>query len=477
MKNKIQKLSILSLLVFQAMLPACSAGAKSQKENNTLLKVSPQIVAKASLSQSKILQGSDGLVYLQVELEAPAKANNALNTSRRPTDFVVILDRSGSMAAAKKMEYAQQALKTLVQQLSDQDRFGLVTFDDSAEITHSLDYVNRHNKAFIQQKIAGINPRGNTNISGGISAAIQMIQSSAAPYRSERIILISDGLANRGITDPQALAALVSQSNASEGLHSSSGTFALSSIGVGLDFNEYLLSNLADRGQGSYYYLQNPSTMYNILAQEFRGASEIYASNLQIQLDLPPDISLIDASGYPLQRQGNRYTVLPGHLYQKQKKILYFTLALPSVYTYPSRPLGNVDLSFNVQGNFYQVPLIHSDLYVACLPASQSYEAKESINSKVYEEAWTKNNYGRALQDSARKISEGDQQGAAQVMQKYRAKASEANAVAPSGAIQSRMNEAAKTTQDMEKAFSSPSPEASKSLGKDFHYKGIQDQR
>lgn len=479
MKKKIQKLGILSLLVFQAMLPACSAGAKSQKENNnTLSKLSPQIVAKATLSQSKILQGSDGLVYLQVELEAPAKADKALTSSRRPTDFVVILDRSGSMAAAKKMEYAQQALKTLVQQLSPQDRFGLVTFDDSAEITHSLDYVNNYNKPFIQQKIAGINPRGNTNISGGLTAAIQMIQSSVVPYRSERIILISDGLANRGITDPQALAGLVSQANnASEAMNSRTGAFALSSIGVGLDFNEYLLSNLADRGQGSYYYLQNPTSMYNILAQEFRGASEIYASNLQVQLDLPPDISLVDASGYPLQRQGNRYSVQPGHLYHKQKKTLYFTLALPSVYTYPSRPLGNVDLSFNIQGNFYQVPLIHSDLYVACLPSSQSYEAKESINPKVYEEAWTKNNYGRALQESAKKISEGDQKGASQVMQQYRDKASEANAAAPSGAIQSRMNEAAKTTQDMEKAFSSPSPEAVKSLGKDFHYKGLQDQR
>jgi len=474
MKSLSQKIAILSLLVLQTLLPACSAGAKSGSP--IVKKQTPQIRVEASLSQSKILQGSDGLVYLQMDIEAPRQTDSY--ETRKPTDFIVVLDRSGSMSAAQKMEYVHQALRTLIQQLSPQDRFGLVSFDDKAEINHYLSYVSPQDKNYLQQKISAIQPRGSTNISSGLQTAIQMVRENNSPARSERIILISDGLANQGITDPAALSSMVTAASQTRGFREASSPFALSTIGVGLDFNEYLLSNLADRGQGSYYYLQNPSGMHNILAEEFRGASEIYASNTELNFDLPPDITLTDASGYPVQRQGNHYIVQPGHIYQNQKKVIYLTLALPSTYTYSARPLGQLDLSFYVRGNFYRVPIVNSDLYVSCLPSSQRYEVSDSINQKVYEEAWTKNNYGRALKESAQKVSSGDSAGAAKVMQDYRSKVVEANAVAPSPVLSRQATEAAKAEGEVKKAFSGPNREENlKTLGKDFHYKGIQEQR
>ncbi|MBF0491604.1 MAG: VWA domain-containing protein [Deltaproteobacteria bacterium] len=478
MKKILKKISLFTLLITQGLLPACSAGAKTVREtSNTILKETPQIRARASLSQSKILQGSDGVVYLQIDLDAPEYSRGFVS-QRRPTDFVVVLDRSGSMSAANKMEYAHQALQTLVQQLSPEDRFGLVSFDDTAEVHHYLSPVSAVEKAQLQQKIWAINPRGNTNISAGLSSALQMIRENNSPYRSERILLISDGLANRGIVNPEALANLVSPQSVYGYGPQEQGMFSLSSIGVGLDFNEYLLSNLADHGRGSYHYLQNPSGMYNILSEEFRVASSIYASNLQLQIDLPPDISLLDASGYPISREGNHYTVQPGHLYNGQKKVIYLSLGLPNSYTYPSRPIGNMALSFYVQGIFYQTPLINSDLYVACLHPSQRYEAEESINKKVYEDSWTKNNYGRALQESAKKISEGNPQGAYKVIQDYKSKVSEANAAAPSSALAGQMNAADKIKSDMDKAYGSGKPaESLNSLGKGLHYEGIQQQR
>ncbi len=478
MKAKIQKIFMLSLLIGQMLLPACSAGAKSQKEGpGSVSKETPQIKVKASLSQTKILQGSDGLVYLQVDIKAPENIKNISESERKPTDFVVVLDRSGSMAAAKKMEYVHQALQTLIQQLSPQDRFGLVSFDDNAETNHYLNYVSPQDKAYLRQKILSIQPRGNTNISSGLLSAMQMIRENKTPYRSERIILISDGLANRGITDPNALSNILNNSNQDEWTHSPL-VFALSTIGVGLDFNEYLLSNLADRGQGNYYYLQNPNGMHNILAQEFRGASEIYASNVSLNLDLPPDITLTDASGYPIQRHGNHYTIQPGHIYLKQKKTLYLSFALPSSYVYPSRPLGNMDLSFFVNGKFYQAPVMNSDIHVACIPISRKYEIGESINKKVYEDTWTKNNYGRALKESADRMAKGDETGAYQVMQTYRSKVSEANSAAPSPVLERQVGTADKAKTEMEKAFNSPQREEDlKSVGKGFHYEGIQQQR
>lgn len=475
MKKTIQKITLSAVLILQALLPSCSAGAKVKQDNSSvIIKETPQIKAKASLSQSKIVQGSDGVVYLQIDLEAPENAV-PLSTKRKATDFVVVLDRSGSMSAANKMVYAQKALQTLVQQMSSQDRFGLVSFDDNAEINHYLSYVSSLEKSQLKQKIAAITPRGSTNISSGLSLALQMIQENNNTQRSEKILLISDGLANKGIVDPEALARMISPSHRYN--NEEQETFSLSSIGVGLDFNEYLLSTLADQGRGSYHYLQNPSGIYSILSEEFRSASSIYAANLNLQIDLAPDISLIDASGYPLTREGNHYSIQPGHLYNNQKKLLYLTLQLPTTYTYPSRPLGNMNLSFYVQGNFHQTTLMNSDLYVACLPSTQRYEAEKSINKKVYEETWTKNNYGRALKESAKKISEGDKAGAFQVMKEYKSKVAEASAAAPTPALQRQVNEADRASSEMNKAYQSNDQESLKSLGKGFHSQGIRDQR
>ncbi|MBL7685506.1 MAG: VWA domain-containing protein [Deltaproteobacteria bacterium] len=469
MKPIYKKILSLGLCLSQSLMVACSAGAKP---NNTLnsYNSSGGIKANVRLSQNKVLQGSDGRVYLQIDLENQ-NSDFSQSFSRKSTDFIVVLDRSGSMAAERKMEFAHKALESLISQLSAEDRFGLITFDDRIETPLRLSNLDFKDKQNAIKLIRSITPRGSTNLGGGLMAGIQMMQEFKNSSHSKRILLISDGIANVGVTDSLTLGRMASQAaNGSE--------FAVSTIGVGLDFNEHLMSSLADYGLGSYYFLESPSGMENILAQEYRGASQIYASDLRVQLNLPPGFQVIDASGYPITRENYGLTIHPGHLYVNQKKTFFITLQVPTFDLYSNRSLGSASLEFRVASQFYRMNLLNSDLTISCLPTERRREVIGSINQPVYEEAWNKNNYGRLMQESADKISKGDRGGASETLKEYKSKLSEAYQTAPSASMRRQMDEVEKMETEVTRTFESPDAETSmKRLGKTYQYEGIQKQR
>lgn len=426
------------------------------------------VSVKANLSQTKVVQGSDGLVYLQVDLQAPDIAIDG--TSRKPTDFVIVLDRSGSMDAERKMDYAKKAISSLIGQLKEGDRFALVDFDDVVETPIPLTPVGSGSKETFRSRLNGIEPRNGTNLGGGLIAGIQVIQSAGKRAgQAQRLILLSDGLANEGITDPAELGRIAERAV--------SGEFAISTIGVGLDFNENLMSSLADHGMGNYTFLESLTALDKVLAQEFYGASRILASGIKLQLDLTPGIEALEASGYPVEKENGKTVVRPGHLYVGQKKTVFVTLRLPtdSLYT---KPLGSASVSYTVNGGLNTVSLFGDGLKVACLPTEKKAEAVASIVPGVYKEAWTQNNYGKLMKDSADQVKSGNREGALGAIRGYRAKLSEAYAASPAPEMKKQLEELNRVESEVNDAFSgADAPEKSKRLSKSYQYQGTQQQR
>ena len=202
-----------------------------------------KIKVRTGLSQTKVLQGSDGLVYLQIDLEAPESASTQTK-QRRPTDFVVVLDHSGSMSDAKKMDYAHRAIESLVNQLRPDDRFALVVFDDTAETTIPLTSVTAENRSKTIQTIKEVQPDGSTNLGAGLLKGMEIITTARQSGNAHRLLLVSDGLANVGVINTEELSKMASQAV--------NGEYTISTIGVGLDFNENLLSAIADHGTGLF---------------------------------------------------------------------------------------------------------------------------------------------------------------------------------------------------------------------------------
>ncbi len=463
---------VLAGLVIYGAIGRAKSAPPNPGPSDTGWKSSGGIKTRAGLSQTKVVQGSDGLVYLQIDLEVPE--GTPMTQRRKPTDFVIVLDRSGSMADYRKMDFAKKAIESLISQLKEGDRFALVDFDSVVETPIPLTEVGGSAKNRFRSALSAIEPRGSTNLGGGLVRGIEEIKSARKNEgRAQRLVLLSDGLANEGVTDPSEINRIAARAV--------SGEFAISTIGVGLDFNESLMASLADHGTGNYSFLEDLSSLDKVLAQEFYGASRIFASELKVELDLASGVEVTDASGYPVDREsasgGGRFVIRPGPLYHGQKKTLFATLRLPtdSLYT---KALGRASLSYHLQGQPRSVVLFGNELTVACLPPSMREEVAASIVPGTFKEAWTKNNYGKLLKDNADKVRSGDRAGALGILNAYKAKLSEAYAAAPSPEMKKQLEEMPKLESEVNDAFTGPdADEKSKRLSKGYQYQGIQQQR
>jgi Ca-activated chloride channel family protein len=407
-------------------------------------KTGPGLKARAQLSQDKVLVGSDGRVYLQIDVESDG--SSAAKARRMPTDFVVVLDRSGSMMDGGKMDYAHRAIESLLRQMNADDRFALVSFDDVTETSVELTPVGSDNLNRVIAKVKEVVPRGGTNLGGGLAEGMRLVKSLGhAAGRAERVLLLSDGLANVGVTDPNDLNKMADQAVA--------GEFVVSTIGLGLDFNETLMSSLADHGAGNYHFLESMAGLDSVIAGEFNGAGMVAAANLELELDLASGVQVIDASGYPVERKDGSYVVHPGQLYDGQKKAVYVTLQLPTAATY-SEALGRVELGYKAGGADRRVSLLAADVKIACLPAEKKADVASSINKPVYENAWTQNNYGQFLKGSADDIREGNSGGALQALGSYRSQLQAAYEVAPSPKMAEKLDELEAREEEIKDAFS-----------------------
>jgi Ca-activated chloride channel homolog len=202
------------------------------------------VTFSGTLSQTKLVQGGSGVMYLDLSITTPAATLSP--SSVKASDIVVVLDRSGSMAAENRLPYAKEAVRRLVRQLPADDRFALITFDAVAVVDTELTPVTDTARERIVRRVHAIQPGSSTNIGDGLLKARALLQGNAGEH-SRKVILLSDGEANVGIVDPQELTKIATSFTE----HSA----VLSTIGMGLGFNETLMAALADYGMGHYAYL------------------------------------------------------------------------------------------------------------------------------------------------------------------------------------------------------------------------------
>lgn len=201
------------------------------------------------------IEGADEISLL-VELTAPTAA---AGSTHRPRTLVVVLDRSGSMQG-ERLSGAKRALVDLVDRLDPQDRFGLVTFDNTVRL--DIPASPLVDKARAKQRIDEIRPGGATDLSSGYLRGLQEARRSV-DGAGGTVLLISDGHANAGVVDPEQLGAVAAKA-AADGI-------STTTVGFGLGYDERLLKAIAAGGNGSELFAETADQALTVVAAELDG--------------------------------------------------------------------------------------------------------------------------------------------------------------------------------------------------------------
>jgi Ca-activated chloride channel family protein len=203
-------------------------------------------------------------IYTLVDI----KAGSRTVSGTLPANFNLVLDRSGSMDG-EKMDNVKEAVGYVVDHLSDNDLVSITIFDDQVEtLIPSQPALNRSE---IKAKIANVIARGGTQISDGLKAGLAEVKKGFARDRVNRIILLTDG---QTWDDEDTCLKLAGEAG-KQGI-------AITSIGIGDEWNEKLLLQLAERSQGNSHWIQNPISILDVFQQEVDGMQSVAAVNLRV---------------------------------------------------------------------------------------------------------------------------------------------------------------------------------------------------
>jgi Ca-activated chloride channel family protein len=266
------------------------------------------------LDQNLLAVDGEHDVHAMLELHAPEPPDTA---DRPPLRLALVLDRSGSMAG-EKLAVAKRCAAWLVGRLRARDELALIAYDDRVRMLAPLAPVERSR---LESAIARLAPGGTTNLSGGWMRGLEQLE-RAPGDGARKILLLTDGLANVGVTDAGALAGLAEQARG-RGV----GT---TTIGVGADFDEDLLEAMADAGGGNYHYAETPDSAPAIFASEFDALSRLVAQNVSVEIRPAPAVEVVEIlNRYPAVGVAGGIQIELGDAYGGERRRLVFSLHVP----------------------------------------------------------------------------------------------------------------------------------------------------
>jgi Ca-activated chloride channel family protein len=271
-----------------------------------------------------VLAGQSTPVYAELRLVADAAEDERAKV-RAPISMVVVLDTSGSMSG-EKIEEAKRSVLRLVADMRDDDEIALVRYDDRSELVQSLARVGSV-RSQLAMRVNAIEAGGGTNIPGGLSHGLRALDDDeAAKGRVRRIVLVSDGLDNT-----RAQAESLARSSFSSGI-------SVSSLGIGLDFDEGYMGSLAQNGHGNFAFVKDGASLASFLKRELEETSTTTIENAQARIKLPTGVRLVSAHGADARMEGENVVLSMGSLFAGDERRVIVELSASTATN-----LGNYD--------------------------------------------------------------------------------------------------------------------------------------
>jgi len=308
--------------------------------------------------------------FLYVETRVDEFFND--HAKRVPLNLSIVIDRSGSMEG-DKIKYAREAAIYIIEQLKPEDRVNIIAYDDKVTLIQASTAVT--DKQLLKKKIAAIYPGGSTNLWGGTEKGYEQIKNNFMPGAINRVLLLSDGLANEGLTDEKAITYKVQQYKDKEGI-----TF--SSFGLGLDYNENLMTAMAESGTGNYYFIESAANLAGIFSKELNGLMNIAAQNTALKIEVPQGVTVEKVYHVPSTNNGNTLQFNLRDLFSQESKgiLLYCRIdnQVNQALTFTST------LSYQATRQKQLETLVNKNI-IYPMPSLEKYEF--AFNEKVIQQA------------------------------------------------------------------------------------------
>lgn len=257
--------------------------------------------------------------YLVVRLAAPDAPHRS---DRVPVNVSLVLDRSGSMGGPK-IRLAKEAVQRAIATLDARDRFSVVFYDDTIDVVVPSTTATAGARAAASEALHTVDARGSTNLFGGWMRGCEQVALHAGGEVVSRALLLTDGLANVGVTDRFEL-----ETHAAELRRRGVAT---STFGVGHDFDEALLEAMATAGGGNFYYIEDARQVGDFMTSELGEALEVVARDVRIEVTLPFGAQLEVLGSEPVERRGpEAWAVEIGDLVARQDRETVLRVNFPN---------------------------------------------------------------------------------------------------------------------------------------------------
>jgi Ca-activated chloride channel homolog len=266
------------------------------------------VLVHASLDRTALPQGG-GEVFARIALEGVLPKGE--ERERVPVSLTLVIDRSGSMGSGNKMGDARRAAREALLSLEPGDRAAVVSFDDGAVFhgtaaiagKQSGDKAPARDVRDLLRAIDGLGPRGGTDMISALEVGARAAATIHEPQRVNRLLLLSDGRPNTEVGLTDRVKRLLEQG------------VQTTTIGLGADYNEDLMAQLADAGLGRYHFVEGGEKLAGIFAEELKSLAAVVARDAMLELRPADGVSIEEVIGFRSDRSGGAVLVPAGDIY------------------------------------------------------------------------------------------------------------------------------------------------------------------
>jgi len=360
----------------------------------------PTITCRVDTDRTVLPAGQEEKAVVKITVDA---AEAPPLTKRTPVNVSLVLDRSSSMGG-QKIEQARLAALEAVRRLHPDDVVSVVTYDSVVETMVPAQPAAR-NKDWIEEQIQRINPRGSTALFGGVSQGAAELRKYIESSYNHRMILLSDGIANVGPSSPAELARL-GASLLKEQIH-------VSTVGIGLGYNEDLMTDLAREGGGNTHFVEDAGDLARIISSELGEAHQVVARRVVVEVELPDGIEPVRIIGRTGQITKNKIEIPLHQLQGGQSRYALVEVTVPPQSAEQKIEVARARVSYD--DLLEQAPR-QSEIIVAEVEFSVQREVVESSVVPDVQKEIAINVLAEAKDEAVRLADEGRRQEASQVL-------------------------------------------------------------